>query len=111
MKKRIEWIDVAKCFGIFAIYLGHCTGDAGKAYEFVYTHHVPLFFVLAGFTEALGAEKSFGKYVIKLIKALMIPWLMFAVISIVFCNVLLYDNSLQSVAENLPLVAKGTPML
>lgn len=108
MKKRIEWIDVAKCFGIFAIFLGHYTGQAGKAYEFVYTHHVALFFVLSGFSESLGREENFGKYIVKIIKGLIVPWLLFSVISIVFCNVLLYDNSLQSVVENAILVMKGT---
>ena len=108
MKKRIEWIDVAKCFGIFAIFLGHYTGQAGKAYEFVYTHHVALFFVLSGFSESFGTEEDFGKYVVKVIKGLIVPWLMFSVISIVFCNVLLYNNSLQSVIENAILVIKGT---
>ena len=108
MKTRVRWIDVVKCFGIFAIYLGHCTGDAGKAYEFVYTHHVALFFVLAGFTESLGNESNYGQYIIKIFKGMIVPWLMFSGISIIFCNVLLYDNSLQSVVDNVILVIKGT---
>lgn len=33
MKKGINWIDVAKCFGIFTIYLEQCGSIAGKSYR------------------------------------------------------------------------------
>ena len=65
MKKRVNWIDIAKCFGIFAIYLGHCGSVAGKLNTFVWTHHVALFFVLAGFTESMSSEERFSKYLWK----------------------------------------------
>ncbi len=48
MKQRVGWIDVAKCLGIFAIYLGHFGEKAGKAYMFVFLYHVPLFFSFQG---------------------------------------------------------------
>ena len=45
-----------KCFGIFAIYLGHFGPDGGYSYDFVFTHHVALFFFVSGCTEALSAS-------------------------------------------------------
>lgn len=48
MKQRLGWVDVVRCFGMFAIYLGHFGEQAGHAYTFVYTHHVALFFFISG---------------------------------------------------------------
>ncbi|GBG93730.1 O-acetyltransferase [Ligilactobacillus salitolerans] len=53
-KKRILWVDYAKCFGIIAVVSGHAINDvAGKgldvAYNAIYWWHMPLFFMLGGF--------------------------------------------------------------
>lgn len=44
MHKHIEWIDVAKFWGMFFIYLGYFGESAGLAYKWVFSFHVPLFF-------------------------------------------------------------------
>lgn len=49
--KRIEWVDIAKFMGMFFIYLGHFGKDAGLAYYWVFSFHVPLFFFLSGCLE------------------------------------------------------------
>lgn len=38
-------IDVAKCFGMFFIYLGHYGVVTGNAYNWVFSFHVCLFFI------------------------------------------------------------------
>lgn len=43
MSKRMEYLDIAKFIGIFCIYLGHFGNQAGNAYNFVFSFHVPLF--------------------------------------------------------------------
>ena len=47
--KRVNWVDVFRFFGMWAIYIGHLGPAAGKLYPFVFTYHVPLFFFAAGF--------------------------------------------------------------
>ena len=42
---RYNWIDTLRFLGIFAIYLGHFGNRAGKLYLFVFSYHVPLFFL------------------------------------------------------------------
>ena len=79
--KRIEWVDALKGLGIFAIYLGHNMGSAGRLYPFVFTYHVPLFFFVAGFFSDVKANESYWKYVLKQIKHLMIPYFGFVIIS------------------------------
>ena len=56
--KRIAWIDVLKCIGIYEIYLGHYTTAAGWAYSFVFSHHVALFFFVAGAMEMQSKQQG-----------------------------------------------------
>ena len=74
-KKRIKWLDVMKCFGIFAIYLGHFGSDGRDSYAFVFTHHVALFFFVSGCAEALStSDRRILPYIQKRIKTLLIPY-------------------------------------
>ena len=73
MQERIKWINMAKFFGIFAIYVGHFGAAAGNAYDFVFAFHVPLFFFLSGCTERLSSEKNLGKYLMKKVKTILLP--------------------------------------
>ncbi len=105
--ERVYWIDVAKFFGIFAIYLGHFMTAAGKSYPFVFTHHVPLFFLISGCTENFNHEKDIGKYIIKKLKSIMFPFWLFSLLSIIV-QVILNDSDLAAIKEMLVLVGKGT---
>lgn len=82
MGKRQSWIDVAKCLGIFFIYLGHFCAGAGRAYEFVFKFHVPLFFFLSGCTENFSREVSMGKYVLNRFRKILVPFYGFSIASI-----------------------------
>lgn len=81
-KKRVLWVDVAKCIGIFTIYLGHYGDAAGNGRTFVYLFHVPLFFFLSGCMNTNSRETSFLKFAWKRFKMLMIPYFAFNVVSI-----------------------------
>lgn len=83
--QRIKWIDVAKAIGIFAIYVGHISTTEGvRCVPFVWTFHVALFFLISGCAEAISSkEMGFGQFLAKKIKTLFIPWLTFALVSIV----------------------------
>ena len=65
MKKRVEWIDIAKFLGIFAIYLGHFGDSAGHAFTFVFAFHVPLFFFLSGCMSNYDNETNIFRFVWK----------------------------------------------
>ena len=47
---RIEWIDIAKGFGILLVILGHTIAyDCSHiVYNSIYSFHMPLFFFLSG---------------------------------------------------------------
>lgn len=105
MKNRIKYLDVAKFIGIFCIYLGHFGSSAGNAYNFVFTFHVPLFFFLSGFTENLSVDISFGKYIVKNIKNLLIPCYLFALISLL--AVTISNNTHTEIVSNLLIILRG----
>lgn len=46
--KRLEWIDTAKGIGILLIVLGH-VDIPGVFKDFIYSFHVPLFFLISGY--------------------------------------------------------------
>nr|WP_318660135.1 acyltransferase family protein [uncultured Treponema sp.] len=49
LTKRIGWIDIAKGIAIISVILGHSVGK-GPFGIFIYSFHIPLFFVLSGYT-------------------------------------------------------------
>ncbi|MCD7833343.1 MAG: acyltransferase family protein [Lachnospiraceae bacterium] len=83
ISNRKSYLDVLKFIGIFFIYLGHMADAAGSFYPFVFMYHVPLFFFVSGCAETLGRKRSFPEYVIHKVKTILIPWLFFALVSIV----------------------------
>ncbi|OFA11374.1 acyltransferase family protein [Lentilactobacillus sunkii] len=48
LKKRIEWIDIAKAYGIIAVVFGHAMAS-GNTTNIIYWWHMPLFFIVGGF--------------------------------------------------------------
>lgn len=44
---RIAWVDIAKGLGIFLVVLGH-TYRKNPVQNWIYSFHMPLFFILSG---------------------------------------------------------------
>ena len=76
---RINAIDVAKGIGILCIVLGHIVPNS-YVVRWLYAFHVPLFFLLSGFTYSLKEDKK--AFYLNKVKRLLLPYLIFAVISI-----------------------------
>ena len=105
--ERIKWIDVAKCFGIFAIYLGHFATQAGQAYQFVFYYHVALFFFLSGCLDYYDKEQNIIDYIVKKFKVIMIPFFVFSVLSIVLLSI--QNNlSLLEIKDLILLMCNGS---
>ena len=75
MAKRIEYIDGAKAIAIIAVIIGHCgpwIQHIPYATRFIYSFHIPLFFILSGyFIKDLPLKKAAQKYG----KRYLIPYL------------------------------------
>ena len=65
----MEWIDIAKGFGIIFVVYGHAMGPENK---YVYLFHLPLFMILSGYV--YNDRDSFFRYVWKKILTIYIPF-------------------------------------
>lgn len=81
IKDRIKWIDIAKFFGMILIYLGHFS-KIGRYRSFIFLFHVPLFFFISGCNENYDKEDNYLKYVYKNFKKILVPFIIFALLSI-----------------------------
>lgn len=103
---QIKWVNVVRCIGIFLIYVSHFGDIAGYAFPFAFTHHVPLFFIISGCMENLRSDTKIASTIAKTVKTILIPWLFYAVLSIVIRVIL--TNSHIEVLPQLIHIAKGT---
>lgn len=88
IKKRINWLDVAKALGIWAIYVGHINLSSGEGDNFyvnvLFSYHVFFFFFLSGMSENLARKtENFVEFLQKNIKALVVPMFLFSFLTII----------------------------
>ncbi len=85
MKKRITYLDIAKCMGIFLIAYTHVL-RRGELLSYLIMASVPLFFFLSGVT--YHSEKSMWTFLKKKFRTLLIPYYFAGLVSIAFYMVL-----------------------
>ena len=78
--QHYKFVDVAKGLGILFIVLGH-TVPNHAIHQFLYSFHVPLFFLLSGFTYKLKDNKK--HFYLSKFKRLLFPYFAFSIISII----------------------------
>ncbi|MEO6919697.1 MAG: acyltransferase family protein [Collimonas sp.] len=75
---RFGLIDNAKAIGIILVVLGHSRGVPDYLSRVIFSFHVPLFFFLSGFLlKTSKLEATVSRNVIKTLRALAIPYLLF----------------------------------
>lgn len=79
-KKRLDYVDIAKYIGISLVMFGHMKMP-NPVLEWIYAFHMPLFFVLSGYT--YRRQKLDKEFVVKKLKTIYVPFLLFALI---FCK-------------------------
>jgi acyltransferase len=84
---RIPMLDVARFLGMFLVYYGHAVERimylkspvAATQYKFIYSFHMPFFFLLAGFT--LAPEKArlpVARFLKRLAGSRLVPYVVFS---------------------------------
>ena len=85
--EHFAYIDIAKGIAILMIVFAHIntegTGISSIFYRNFYSFDIPLFFVLAGMTFC-GPEVTFGQFISKKAKRLLIPYLIYSIITFVW---------------------------
>ena len=76
VKKRILWVDIAKAFAILSVPISHCLPLGTTLRALIFSVHMPLFFILSGFTTKLASDwKTVGKRLKKNFLYLILPTL------------------------------------
>lgn len=88
--KRIDWVDAAKCIGIFLVAFGHNWLDSKFCY-FIFAFHMPLFFILGGIT--LNYVRDFKHTVYAKAKAILLPYFFFALCIVGVYSFLSYTHN------------------
>lgn len=76
VNKRQYWIDYAKCIAILAVVLGHTYSFGNPIHAFVYSFHIPLFFVISGYLTKAEKPK-----IAKLANRLMLPYVLICLLT------------------------------
>ena len=83
---RLDYIDVAKAIGVYLSILGHLVIFNWKTFRFIFSFHMPLFFVIAGFVWGNRKElPDFKHFFTKQVKHYIIPFLIVFLLSIIQC--------------------------
>lgn len=104
MKKRVEWIDVCKAFGMFFIYLGHFGAQAGLAHPWVFSFHVPLFFFISGLLENYN-KRGVWENLKKKFLTIVLPFFLFGILMTAVQVV--NENTGAHILENFAVLLKG----
>ena len=79
-EERVKWIDCLRCIGIIEIFIGHSLD--GQMHNFVFGHHVALFFFVSGALQNINSSENFGINLNKKIKGVFVPYLYFCILSL-----------------------------
>lgn len=71
MKERIHWIDISKGIAIICVFLGHTISSPSELSYFVYSFHMPLFFLLSGY--CFSVKRKFGDFILTKLKTIILP--------------------------------------
>lgn len=81
-KQRIRYIDTARGLGMICIILGHLGNDSIN--RFVYTFHVPLFLIIAGYF--ISEKKDIGGFIKSRARSLLVPYAVTCLIMILLAT-------------------------
>lgn len=86
-ESRENWADYVKAIAIFSMVLCHANVGAQKPglLVFIYTFHMPIFFLISGYFDRIKHGQSIKDTVKKLVRTLLIPYLVFNIFAFTYC--------------------------
>lgn len=89
---RVLFVDIARIYGVALVYYGHIIESYMKAgspfaamhYKFVYSFHMPLFFILSGYiAKQQLANIEFSRYLKGKVVSRLVPYLFLSILLII----------------------------
>lgn len=102
---RLIWIDYAKLIGIILVVVGHINPDNNFILPYIYSFHMPLFFILSGYLEK--DNTSLQNTIKTSARMLLVPYLFFCLVSNIWWIIKLYIYNLDF--NNTNLVSDTNP--
>ena len=82
---RLECADISKGIGILLVIIGHCVYIGGSIHNWIFSFHMPLFFILSGM---FIKDEPVQKFVGKKARTLLIPYVVFCIIGLIITAVI-----------------------
>lgn len=104
-RERIQWIDMLKGITMILVVIGHMDfANDGIVKTYLYSFHMPLFFMISGMTYALGkgpSQISFRDFALKKTGQLLLPYFAwnFVALPYWYLNIRILKGSQQPVSE------------
>lgn len=76
VKRRIDWIDVLRGFGILFMIMGH-VGFGELSDTYIHAFHMPLFFTVSGFFFRPEKQDGYLRYLLHDLKTILLPYTVF----------------------------------
>lgn len=90
-EKRLEYIDCAKGIGILLVVIAHHLQDSEGVLLWIYSFHMPLFFIITGYLLAKRNKRfSLKEAILSGAKSLMYPFYTFSVVLLLWWILLLF---------------------
>ena len=82
-KERIKYIDVAKAIALFFVVLGHLADYNSPFFNWIFSFHMPLFFIISGMSIKIDKYNSIIGFIKRKIKTLLLPYFLFSLLGII----------------------------
>lgn len=110
MSQRLDFLDIAKGFGILFVILGHCQlGRIGSLHSILYSFHMPLFFLISGI--CFSNKYTFTSLVVKRFRQMILPTIWFSLISVMVVKGLDLNVRWWDWSKHLPFALWFLPVL
>lgn len=78
--KRIRYIDIARGIAMILVIIGHCDYTNEQVRVWLYSFHMPLFFVISGLTFSINNKANIKEMIKDKFKKLLIPYFILSII-------------------------------
>lgn len=78
---RLQWLDISKAIAIFLMVVGH-TSIPGVVSNFIWSFHMPLFFIASGWTTS-WEKYCFADFATRKTKTLFLPFAIYSVVVLI----------------------------
>ncbi len=72
--KRLSYLDITKGITLFFVILGHFVYKKSLLFKWIFTFHIPVFFIISGILFNINNSYSFKDYLKRKLKRLILPY-------------------------------------